>query len=150
MLVTKVRPGIDRNMKSQVQEIQTASFNEAFCISLCTNTLEQGVKSSFAVQTLDKIVEQIGLSRLDWATFQEEGREPSQPYYLPNVEGRIVWFKTFPRILTRCEMKTASSRNWSRVKVSISYEDNHYTTSVNIHISIFVNKECSISVIEHI
>ena len=31
-------------------------------------------------------------------------------------------------------MQSVSSRIWTRVAVSISYDDNHYTTGTSIHI----------------
>ena len=31
-------------------------------------------------------------------------------------------------VLMQCEMQPVSSRIWTRVAVSISYDDNHYTT----------------------
>ena len=31
-------------------------------------------------------------------------------------------------VLVRCEMQSVSSRIWTRIAVSISYDDNHYTT----------------------
>ena len=34
----------------------------------------------------------------------------------------------FPRVLVQCEMQSVSSRTWTRVAVSIYYDDNHYTT----------------------
>ena len=37
----------------------------------------------------------------------------------------------FPRVLVLCEMQSVSSRIWTRVAVSISCEDNHYTTSTS-------------------
>ena len=33
-------------------------------------------------------------------------------------------------VLVLCEMQSVSSRIWTRVAVSISYDDNHYTTGV--------------------
>ena len=54
--------------------------------------------------------------------------EPSLPYYLPKVGGRIIGFLPFPRVLVLCEMQLAWSRIWTCVAVSISYDDNHYTT----------------------
>ena len=40
-------------------------------------------------------------------------------------------------VLVLCEMQSVSSRIWTRVTVSISYDDNNYTTgtSVKIYIS---------------
>ena len=57
--------------------------------------------------------------------------EPSPPYYLPIAGGRIIGFIPFPRVLVLCEMQSVSSRIWTRVTVSISYDDNHYTTGTS-------------------
>ena len=35
-----------------------------------------------------------------------------------------------PKVLVLCEMQSASSRIWTRVTVSISYDDNHNTTGM--------------------
>ena len=58
--------------------------------------------------------------------------EPSLPYYLPIAGGRIIGFIPFPRVLVLCEMQSVSSRIWTRVAVSISYDDNHYSTGTSI------------------
>ena len=42
--------------------------------------------------------------------------------------GRMIGFIPFPRVLVLCEMQSVSSRIWTRVVVSISYDDNHYPT----------------------
>ena len=60
-----------------------------------------------------------------------KAEEPSLPYYLPIAGGRIIGFIPFPRVLVRCEMQSVSFRIWTRVAVSISYDDNHYTTESN-------------------
>ena len=52
-------------------------------------------------------------------------------YYLPIAGGRIIGFIPFPRILVLCEMQSVSSAIWTRVVVSIFYEDNHYTTATS-------------------
>ena len=57
-----------------------------------------------------------------------KAEELSLPYYLPIAGGRIIGFIPFPRVLVLCEMQPESSRIWTRVAVSISYNDNHYTT----------------------
>ena len=54
--------------------------------------------------------------------------EPSLSYYLPIAGRRIMGFIPFPRVLVLCEMQSVSSRIWTRVAVSISYDENHYTT----------------------
>ena len=48
--------------------------------------------------------------------------EPSLPYYLPIAGGRIIGFIPFPRVLVLCEMQLLSSRIWTRVAESISYD----------------------------
>ena len=60
-----------------------------------------------------------------------KAEEPSLPYYLPIVGGRMIGFIPFPRVLAPCEMRSVSSRIWTRVAVSISYDDNHYTTGTS-------------------
>ena len=57
-----------------------------------------------------------------------KAEEPSLSYYLPIAGGRIIGFIPFPKVLVLCEMQSFSSRIWTRVAVSISYDDNHYTT----------------------
>ena len=57
-----------------------------------------------------------------------KAEEPSLSNYLPIAGGRIIGFIPFPRVLVLCEMQLAWSRIWTRVGVSISYDDNHYTT----------------------
>ena len=55
--------------------------------------------------------------------------EPSLSYYLAIAGGRIIGFIPFPKVLVLCKIQLAWSRIWTRVVVSISYDDNHYTTS---------------------
>ena len=57
--------------------------------------------------------------------------ELSLLYYLPIAGGRIIRFIPFPRVLVLCEMLSFSARIWTRVAVSISYDDNHYTTGTS-------------------
>ena len=58
-----------------------------------------------------------------------KAEEHSLPYYLPIAGGRIIiGFIPFPGILVLCEMQSVSSRIWTRIAVSISYDDNHYIT----------------------
>ena len=59
--------------------------------------------------------------------------EISLPYYLPIAGGRIIGLIPFPRVLVLCEMQTFSSRIWTRVAMSISYDDNHYTTGTSCY-----------------
>ena len=60
-----------------------------------------------------------------------KAEEPSISYYLPIAGGRIIGFIPFPRVLVQCEMQSVSSKIWTRVAVSISYNDNHYTTGTS-------------------
>ena len=53
-------------------------------------------------------------------------------YYLPIAGGRIFGFIPFPRVLVLCEMQSVRSRIWTRVAVSISWNDNHYSTGTSI------------------
>ena len=57
--------------------------------------------------------------------------EPSLSHYLPIAGGRIFGFIPFPSVLVLREMQSVSSRIWTRVAVSISYEDNHNTTGTS-------------------
>ena len=56
-----------------------------------------------------------------------KAKEPILSYYLPIVGGRIIGLIPFTRVLLPWEMQLAWSRIWTRVAVSISYNDNHYT-----------------------
>ena len=60
-----------------------------------------------------------------------KAEEPCLSYYLPIAGGRIIGFIPFPRALVLCEMQSVSSRIWTRVTVSISCDDNHYTTGTS-------------------
>ena len=60
-----------------------------------------------------------------------KAEEPSLSYYLPIAGGRIFGFIPFPRVLVLCEMQSVSSMIWTRVAVSISNDDNDYTTGTS-------------------
>ena len=60
-----------------------------------------------------------------------KSKELSLSYYLPIAGGRIVGFIPFPSVLSLYEMLTAWSRIRTRVAESVSYNDNHYTTSAS-------------------
>ena len=53
------------------------------------------------------------------------------PTILPIAGGRVLEFIPFSRVLVLCEMKSVSYRIWTRVAVSISYDDNYYTTGTS-------------------
>ena len=67
-----------------------------------------------------------------WSSWLTMALEPSLPNYLSIAGGRRIGFIPFPRVLVRCEMQSVSSRIWTRITVSISYDDNHYTTGTSI------------------
>ena len=43
----------------------------------------------------------------------------------------MIGFIPFPRVLVLCEMQSVSSRIWTCVTMSISCDNNHYTTSTS-------------------
>ena len=81
-----------------------------------------------------KSIFQQNLTRLNWefsfsqTYWHTKVKEPSLLYYLPIAEGRIFGFMPFLRILMVYEMQLASSMIWTHFTMSISYDDNHYTT----------------------
>ena len=71
-----------------------------------------------------------------------KAEEPSLSYYLPIAGGRIIGFIPFPRVLVLCEMQSVSSRFWTRVAVSIFYDDNHYTMGTSLVLMHLRNLQC--------
>ena len=67
-----------------------------------------------------------------WTSCLTKAEELSLSYYLPIAGGRIIGFIPFPRVLVLCEMQSVSSRILTCVAVSISYDDNPYTTYIYI------------------
>ena len=67
-----------------------------------------------------------------------KAEEPSLPYYLPIAGGRIIGFILFPRVLVLCEMQSITSRIWTSVAVSISYDDNHYTIGTSFYVTLYI------------
>ena len=61
-----------------------------------------------------------------------KAEELSLPCYLPIAGGTRIGFIPFPRVLVLCEMQSVSCRIWTRVAVSISCDDNHYTMEVSM------------------
>ena len=60
------------------------------------------------------------------------------PYSLYKAEGRIIRFIPSFKVIELCEMQTALFRNWIQFVGSISYDDNHYTTSASPHTHIYI------------
>ena len=93
---------------------------ELFVILLTTPFTRAGYdRRSIFKQSLTVLNSEISFNKAE---------EPSMSNYLPIARGRIIGFIAFPRVLVLCEKQSASSRIWTRVAVSISYDDNHYTT----------------------
>ena len=88
----------------------------------------RSVTRSIFKQSLTGLISEFSFSSTSCLTKAEE---PSLPYYLPIAGGRIIGFIPFPRVLVLCEMQSISSRIWTRVAVSIPYNDNHYTTGTS-------------------
>ena len=86
-------------------------------------------QGQFFKQSLTGLISEFSFSKTSCLTKAEE---PSLPYYLPIAGGRIIGFIPFPRVLVLCEMQSVSSRIWIRVTVSISCDNNHYTTGTSI------------------
>ena len=66
--------------------------------------------------------------------------EPSLPYYLLIAGWRIFGFIPFPRVLVLREMQSVRSWIWTRVAVSISCDDNHYTTGTSKIYHLYLSK----------
>ena len=66
--------------------------------------------------------------------FHTKVKESGRPSYLPIARGRIVGSIPFPRVLALCEMQTVSSKIWTCVVLSISYDNNHYIIDTLIKI----------------
>ena len=75
-----------------------------------------------------------------WTSCLTKAEEPSLSYYLPKAGGRIIGFIPFPRVLVLCEMKSFSSKIWTRVAVSIFYDDNNYTTGTSLVVCVCQNR----------
>ena len=67
-----------------------------------------------------------------------KAEEPSLPYHLLIAWGRMIRSIPFLRVLVLCEMQSVLSRIWTRFAVSISYDDNHYTTDTFSYIWLYI------------
>ena len=67
-----------------------------------------------------------------------KAEDPSLPYFLSISGGTIIGFILFPRVLVLCEMLSVLSRNWTRIAVSISCDDNHYTTGTSMKVMVIL------------
>ena len=101
------------------------SFSFSFSLSLSLSLSPRPILK----QSLTGLISEFSFSLTSCLIKAEE---TSLPNYLPIAGGRIIGFIPFPRVLVLCEMQSVSSRIWTRVAVSISYGDNHYTTTISI------------------
>ena len=76
-------------------------------------------------------------SKFSFSSCLTKAEEHSLSYYLPIAGGRIIGFIPFPMVLLLPEMQSVSFRIWTRVAVSISYDDNHYTTGKQRKVCIY-------------
>ena len=65
---------------------------------------------------------------IGWCT---KSKEPILPYNLSIAVWRTNGFMPFSKALAQSEMQTASSRLWTLVYVSISYDENLYDTGAS-------------------
>ena len=115
---------------NQILYILIYMYKEDLALIIFTNHLAlvgYDTRSIFK-RSLTGLNSEFSFSRTSCLT---EAEEPSLPYYLLVAGGRIVGFILFLRALVLCEMQLASSRIWTRVVVSVSYDDNHYTTGTS-------------------
>ena len=91
---------------------------------LPTPPLGQDMTQGQFKQSLAGLNSEFSFSSISCLTKAEE---PSLSY-LPIAGGRIIEVIPFPRVLVLCDKQSVSSRIWTRVAMSISYDDNHNTT----------------------
>ena len=117
-------PLIGRNLKAG-----NLSFIKMILLNIFTNPSSQvGYDSrSMFKRSLTGFNSEFSFSLTSCFTKAEE---PSLSFYLPIAGGRIIGFIAFPRVLVLCEMQSVFSRIWTRVAVSISYDDNNYTITI--------------------
>ena len=122
------------NVNIQFWTILQLNANFQNCLIIFTNPSARAGYDTRSIfkQSLTGLNSEFSFSLTNCLTKAEE---PSLPYYLPIAGGRIIGFIPFLRVLVQCEMQSASSRIWTRVTVSISYDDNHYTTGTSIKLS---------------
>ena len=93
------------------------------CVRVCVCVFTQHLRSSRKRHIFLKVE----FNRFEFRVFLLLDRLSYQVYYLPGE--RITGFMAFPSVLERCEMQSASSRIRTRVVVSISNYDDHYSMS---------------------
>ena len=111
------------------------------CVCVCVFTINPSTRTACDVRSFLKR-DLTGLSSEFYFSYtgcQNKVKEPTLPYYFHLTGGRIVGFIPFPRVLVVWEMQTSFSRIWTRVIVSISYNDIHYITSASVCVCVCVS-----------
>ena len=103
---------------------RTRFRGKKYILTIFTNPSARAGYDTFFKQSLTGLNSVFSFSYTSCLTKAEE---PSVLYYLPIAGGRIFGFIPFPSVLMLCEMQSVPSRIWTRVAVSTSYNDNHYT-----------------------
>ena len=118
----------------RVRDIHAAADDDLYYMILFSNPSARAGYDTRSIfkQSLTGLNSEFSFSQTISLTKAEE---PSLSYYLPIAGGRIIGYIPFPRVLVLCEMQSVSSRIWTRVAVSISYDDNDYTTGTSICIT---------------
>ena len=122
-----------KNRRKEIKQSASGlnkGLSSIFCLILFTNPSARAGYDTRSIfkWSLTGLHSEFPFSKTSCLTKAEE---PGLFYYLPISEGRIIAFIPFPRVLVLCEMKTVSSKIWTRIAVSISYDDNHYTTGTS-------------------
>ena len=94
------------------------------CMHYPTTLHEQGATQGNFLSE----VEQVWIPKFpsSWLFATRRLKSPVYSITLPIAKGRIIGFIPFSSVLALCEMQTFSFRIWTRVTVSISYDDIHY------------------------
>ena len=120
-------------INSRIYKCWSIRYKKRYCIviSIFTNTSARAGYDTRSIfkRSLTSLNSEFSFSKISCLIKAEE---PSLPYYLPIAGERIIGFIPLPRVLVLCEMQSVSSRIRTRVAVSISYNDNHYTTGISI------------------
>ena len=81
----------------------------------------------FPLITAIRMCHFLPVHHLEWH-FWPGRRSKYNTTILPIGGGRVIGFILFRGVLVLCEMPSVSFRIWTRVAVSTSYDDSHYTT----------------------
>ena len=119
---------LDRHMYKD--KLQHDIINAQTHIYVYIYTNQEAIHGPFFKQSSISLNSEFSFSKIGCFTKDKELKLYS---YLLITGRRIVGWVPFPWLLTLCEMQTVSFRIWTRFVISISYDDNHYTTRAYIH-----------------